>query len=110
MNHNDAGAMLLRELRNNGSYDYDPIGFLDDDPSKARRKVLGLPVIGGLDRLEHTIAQQQPEVVIVSTDKIEPLRLARARHICYASGTMLLQMHLSLDQLPPRTSLKADGR
>jgi UDP-GlcNAc:undecaprenyl-phosphate/decaprenyl-phosphate GlcNAc-1-phosphate transferase len=102
----DGGALLLRELRNNGSYQYEAIGFLDDDPSKARRKVLGVPVIGGVDKLEKIIAEHQPEVVIVSTAKIDAARLARIQHICYASGTQLLQMHFSLEQVPPRASVK----
>ena len=102
----DGGAMLIRELRNNESYDYEVIGFLDDDPSKARRRVLGLPVIGGLEHLERVIAEQQPEVVIVSTSKLQPARLAEIQHVCYASGTTLLRMHFSLDTVPPRASLK----
>ena len=102
----DGGALLLRELRNNEAYDYDAIGFLDDNPSKAWRNVLGLPVVGGIDRLEQVIAERQPEVIIVSTAKIEPARLARAQHVCYASGTVLLQMHFSLDQVPPRTTVE----
>jgi UDP-GlcNAc:undecaprenyl-phosphate/decaprenyl-phosphate GlcNAc-1-phosphate transferase len=102
----DGGALLLRELRNNESYDYDPVGFLDDDPSKARRNVLGLPIVGGIDSLERAIAERQPEVVIVSTAKIEAARLARVQHVCYASGTVLLQMHFSLDQVPPRTAVE----
>jgi UDP-GlcNAc:undecaprenyl-phosphate/decaprenyl-phosphate GlcNAc-1-phosphate transferase len=102
----DGGAMLIRELRNNESYDYEVIGFLDDDPSKARRRVLGLPVIGGLEHLERVIAERQPEVVIVSTSKLQPARLAEIQHVCYASGTTLLRMHFSLDTVPPRASLK----
>jgi UDP-GlcNAc:undecaprenyl-phosphate/decaprenyl-phosphate GlcNAc-1-phosphate transferase len=102
----DGGAMLIRELRNNESYDYEVIGFLDDDPSKARRRVLGLPVIGGLEHLERVIAERQPEVVIASTSKLQPARLAEIQHVCYASGTTLLRMHFSLDTVPPRASLK----
>ena len=101
----DGGAMLIRELRNNDSYDYELIGLLDDDPSKARRKVLGLPVLGGFARLESLIAEQQPEVVIVSTAKIPPDRLAQIQRVCYASGTTLLQMHFRLETVPPRSSV-----
>lgn len=101
----DGGALLLRELRNNTSYDYDAVGFVDDDLSKIHKKVLGVPVLGDIEQLEAIIAEQQPEVLIVSTAKIDPTRLARVQHICYASGTMLLQMHFSLDQFPPRASV-----
>jgi UDP-GlcNAc:undecaprenyl-phosphate GlcNAc-1-phosphate transferase len=102
----DGGALLLRELRSNTRYDYEIAGFLDDDESKMDKKMFGLPVLGGIDRLEATIAEQQPEVVIVSTEKIEAIRLARIQHVCYASGTTLLQMHFSLQQVPPRAPVK----
>jgi UDP-GlcNAc:undecaprenyl-phosphate GlcNAc-1-phosphate transferase len=98
----DGGAMLIRELRNNASYDYEVVAFLDDDPSKMRRRVLGLPVLGGFDQLERVIAERQPEVVIVSTAKLEASRLAAIERVCYTSGTRLLQMHFSLDAIPPR--------
>jgi len=96
----DGAALLLRELRNNRAYDYDTVGLLDDDPAKLNRKVLGLPILGGIDRLEPIIGHQQIELVIVSTAKIEPARLARLQHVCYASGTTLLQMHFSLNRVP----------
>jgi UDP-GlcNAc:undecaprenyl-phosphate GlcNAc-1-phosphate transferase len=102
----DGGAMLIRELRNNDSYEYEVIGFLDDDPSKLRRKVLGLPVIGGYEQLERIIAERQPEVVIVSTGKLHPARLADMQRVCYASGTTLLHMHFSLDAVPPRAPVQ----
>ena len=96
----DGGALLVRELRNNATYDYDTVGLIDDDASKTNKKVLGLPILGGIDRLEHIIAAQQVELVIVSTAKLEDARLARLQDICYSSGTTLLQMHFSLDRVP----------
>src|SRR5262249_38968888 len=33
----DAGAVVVRELRNNPRYGYRPIGFVDDDPGKMRK-------------------------------------------------------------------------
>ncbi len=101
-----AGALLLRELRNNARYDYQTVGFLDDDLSKTHKKMFVLPVLGDIDRLEAIIAEQQPEVLNVSTTKIEPARLARVQHVCYASGTTLLQMYFGLEQLPPRAAVK----
>src|SRR5687767_3132911 len=47
-----AGALLLRELRNNARSDYQTVGFLDDDLSKTHKKMFGLPVLGDIDRLE----------------------------------------------------------
>jgi FlaA1/EpsC-like NDP-sugar epimerase len=41
-----AGAMLVREIRNNPSLGYKAIGFLDDDLTKRDATLLGVPVVG----------------------------------------------------------------
>jgi FlaA1/EpsC-like NDP-sugar epimerase len=39
----DAGEMIVRAIRNNGSvYDYQPIGFIDDNPNKIGRRIHGV--------------------------------------------------------------------
>jgi UDP-GlcNAc:undecaprenyl-phosphate GlcNAc-1-phosphate transferase len=43
---NDAGALLLREVRQNPDLPYNPVGFVDDDPLKKSQRVQGLPVLG----------------------------------------------------------------
>jgi UDP-GlcNAc:undecaprenyl-phosphate GlcNAc-1-phosphate transferase len=96
----DGGALLLRELRSNASYHYQPVAFLDDDGSKRQKRMLGLPIVGGIDTLEHAIAEYRPIAVIVSTTKLHEDRLRRLEMVCYNSGTTLLQLHFSLKELP----------
>src|SRR5579864_1017469 len=92
----DGGAMLVRELRNNPAYDYRLIGFVDDEPSKQGRRILGLPVLGGIDTFEATLAEMRPDVLILSTTSIASDRLARVRRECFASGTKVLEFSFQL--------------
>lgn len=92
----DGGAMLVRELRNNPSYDYRLIGFVDDARSKQGRRILGLPVLGGIDSLETTLAETRPDVLILSTARIADERLAEVRRACLANGTRLLEFSFQL--------------
>lgn len=55
----DAGALLVRELRNNPKRRYLPIGFLDDDPAKLQRRILGVPVLGDLEDIESILARSR---------------------------------------------------
>ena len=96
----DGGALLLRELRSNAAYDYQPVAFLDDDGSKRQKRMLGLPIVGGIESLERVIAEHRPAAVILSTTKLQADRLRRVQTICYDSGTSLLQLRFSLDELP----------
>lgn len=100
----DGGALLLRELRSNATYQYQPVAFLDDDTSKMQKRMLGLPIVGGVDGLEAVIAEHRPEAIIVSTTKLDEERLRRLQAVCYDSGTSLLQLRFSLDELPRLTA------
>ena len=42
----DGGELLLRELLNNRSLKYSPVGFIDDDPGKTGKLIHGLKVYG----------------------------------------------------------------
>jgi len=46
------------------------MGFLDDDPHKQGRLVLGLPVLGEADRLAEILQRQQVQGLIISSPSI----------------------------------------
>ncbi len=92
----DGGAMLVRELRNNPSYDYRLVGFVDDQPSKQGMRILGVAVLGGIETLERTIAEKGADVLILSTARISNERLAHVRRVCFASGIKLLEFSFQL--------------
>ena len=96
----DGGALLLRELRSNRRYNFQPVAFLDDDPAKQLGRMLRLPVLRGVADLESAIATHQPHAVIISTSRLHPDRLREVQRICYLSGTLLLQLRFSLEELP----------
>lgn len=62
----DAGAMIVREMRNNPSYGYQPIGFIDDNPAKVGHRIHGVKVLGNRARLPHIIAETGPDVALVA--------------------------------------------
>ena len=79
-------GMLLRELRNNPQHECVPVGFLDDDPAKRHRSIMGVPVLGGIADVEHFIAKHSPDVVIVSTGKLHPSKFAAVQFACARAG------------------------
>lgn len=62
----DAGAMIVREMRNNPAYGYRPIGFIDDNLSKIGHRIHGVRVLGSRDSLLQIIAAQAPDAVLVA--------------------------------------------
>jgi UDP-GlcNAc:undecaprenyl-phosphate GlcNAc-1-phosphate transferase len=58
------GRSLLRELRETG--DTRVVGFVDDDPTLLRRRLQGVPVLGGSDEIDAVIARAHPDTVLVT--------------------------------------------
>jgi UDP-GlcNAc:undecaprenyl-phosphate GlcNAc-1-phosphate transferase len=97
----DGGAMLVRELRNNSTLGYRPIGFIDDDSGKLGKEILGVPVLGGGDRLAAIIANERADVLVVSTGQIDAARLSEIYKLCDLMGTPVLQSGFHLEPLRP---------
>jgi UDP-GlcNAc:undecaprenyl-phosphate GlcNAc-1-phosphate transferase len=95
----DAGAVLVTELRNNSQHGLTPIGFIDDDRSKLGKRVLRLPVFGGLEDLGAIIGREGVEAIVVSTTRLPPERLLAIEAICHASGTRLLRLRFGIEDV-----------
>jgi FlaA1/EpsC-like NDP-sugar epimerase len=77
----DAGEMIVRDMKNNPFYEYEPIGFIDDDPSKLGQRIHGVKVLGMRDELSKILVEKQPDAVLVAMPKAaldEVRRLVKA--------------------------------
>ena len=63
----DAGEMIVRAIRNNGGvYDYQPIGFIDDNPNKVGQRIHGVPVLGQRDTMPKILKDYQVDEVLLA--------------------------------------------
>jgi UDP-GlcNAc:undecaprenyl-phosphate GlcNAc-1-phosphate transferase len=66
MGAGDGGDLLLRELRNNPSLPYKPVGFIDDDPAKQGHLIHGIKVLGTRQELVYLVEKHGVERVFIS--------------------------------------------
>ncbi len=59
-----SGRSLLRELRETPGEHV--VGFVDDDPRLRRRRMQGVPVLGGLDEIDRVLSEAHADVVLVT--------------------------------------------
>ena len=89
------GELVVRECRANASVDYQPVGFLDDDPTKKGRSVLGLRIYGGVESLPEILKRKSVRGCIVSTPEIMANgHAAQLRLECQGRGLWIKQLRL----------------
>ena len=66
----DAGDMIVREMRKGGGYQ--PVGFIDDDPSKLGRTIHGVEVLGTRADLPRVVRATSPREVLVAIPSATP--------------------------------------
>lgn len=62
----DAGALVIRELQKNSQMNLTPVGFLDDNPSKQKQQIYGVPVVGKITELSKTLDNLKIDEVIIA--------------------------------------------
>jgi FlaA1/EpsC-like NDP-sugar epimerase len=94
----DGGTLALKELQNR-DMPVRILGFIDDDPLKARARVQGYPVLGGYSVLVSLIEADAAELVVVSTRLAEADRFAQLEELCAERRVGLLQLSVDLREL-----------
>lgn len=63
----DAGAMIIRQLRNaNNDSGLNPVAFVDDDPHKQRMHLYNIPVLGAVKDIEKIVERKRIELIIIA--------------------------------------------
>jgi UDP-GlcNAc:undecaprenyl-phosphate GlcNAc-1-phosphate transferase len=95
----DGGELLLRELLNNRSLKYSPVGFLDDDPAKTGKLIHGLKVYGGNGDLNSVCQQHEVDEVLISSSRMTEERLQEILASCRPQNIIVKRMRISIEDV-----------
>ena len=93
----DGGEMVLRELNNNPEWNYQPVGFIDDDPLKKDKVIHGLRVYDGNGSLEELCRQKDIAEILISARNMPPEKLKRIREICRETHVLLKRAQIKIE-------------
>jgi FlaA1/EpsC-like NDP-sugar epimerase len=98
------GRSLLHELRETPGEHV--VGFVDDDPTLAGRRIQGTLVVGGCERIERELGRLRPDAVLVTIPDAPYDRLDAIVRACGDAGIPCRFVRRQLD-LDPQVVLGA---
>lgn len=82
----ESGSLALRLLRRSPEVSHRAVGFLDDDPGKQQRRIMGIPVVGTTEDLERVAEELRVDLVVVALEDLASPAADRSRRACVALG------------------------
>jgi FlaA1/EpsC-like NDP-sugar epimerase len=76
-----AGTMVVRQLLKNDG-DLLPVAFIDDNEKKQRLDILGIPVAGGVDRIEEVVEAYGIEHIVIAIPSLSKKELSTIFQEC----------------------------
>ncbi|MBX3260955.1 MAG: polysaccharide biosynthesis protein [Labilithrix sp.] len=85
----DAGEMLMREIVRIYGRRYEPLGFLDDNPSKHGEHIHGARVLGPIDRVVEIAQSTKIDEIILAIPSLRGREMRRIVEICRPVGAQI---------------------
>ncbi len=82
----DAGALVVREMQKNPQLGLRPVGYLDDDLTKQRHQIHGVPVVGRLTDLRRALEHRPVDEVIIAIPSAGGKVVRLVTDICRLKG------------------------
>jgi FlaA1/EpsC-like NDP-sugar epimerase len=83
-------------MRANGAWNMNPVVFIDDDPAKVHRWIVGVPVRGAIDHLEATMRRYSVDEVVLSSPAINGRVEQRIREVCGRLERPVRRLHMQI--------------
>jgi FlaA1/EpsC-like NDP-sugar epimerase len=78
----DCGIMVAGKLRGSPEANTVPVAFVDDDPSKWKLRVSGIPVVGGRQAIPDTVKRQGIDELIIAMPSVSRREIGELIDVC----------------------------
>jgi FlaA1/EpsC-like NDP-sugar epimerase len=82
----DGGEKLLREISENPNLHYEVAGLIDDNVSKLRQTIHGVPVLGTLDDIGEIAKKREVDEIIIAVQSTSEMEMKRMVNFCENTG------------------------
>lgn len=93
-----AGAAIIRELRDNPRFGKQVIGVIDDDPTKIGTRIMGKKVLGNRDSIPRIVRKRDINEIIIAIPSASRKEIQAIASICEKTGckTSILPGYIDL--------------
>jgi exopolysaccharide biosynthesis polyprenyl glycosylphosphotransferase len=104
-----AGHTIALAIQDSLRHEYQPLGYIDDDPAKAGTVIAGLPVLGNSGKLTEMVeANRVSEIIVAITHAIRG-ELIQALVECNSRGVQITPMTRLYEQITGRLAVEHVG-
>ena len=103
----DCGEKIFREIHDNSQLGYHVVGFIDDDPYKANRKIHGIPVLGNVGEIRNISTKLQVDELLIAVPSASSDSMRTIVHGCEESGILFKTVPGMGELINGRVSVKA---
>ncbi|MBT2736751.1 nucleoside-diphosphate sugar epimerase/dehydratase [Bacillus sp. ISL-7] len=100
-----AGTMVARQLLQNNEADLMPVAFIDDDAKKHRLDILGIPVVGSIDKIETAVTDNDIENIVIAIPSLSKKELNTIFLECAKTNTKTQILPLLEDLMTGKVSV-----
>lgn len=88
----EATHLLLSDMRQDERKLYLPVALVDDDASKQKRKLMGVPVAGPMEQIPALVKELHIQLIVFSVFNISEARKSEILGLCAASGCRVMKI------------------
>lgn len=85
----DAGSMVAAEMLKHREHGFIPVGFIDDDPTKLKARIHGLPVFGTLADMDDIVKTQEIDGAVIAMPSVSRSVIRKIVQQCIPLGIRL---------------------
>lgn len=78
----DAGAIIIKELKAHSELKSKPVAIIDDDLDKIGRKINGVPIVGGRDKIIEVVEKRSIDEIIIAIPSASRKSISEVYNLC----------------------------
>ncbi|MCM3179155.1 polysaccharide biosynthesis protein [Cytobacillus horneckiae] len=87
-----AGTMLVKQLKNNRDTGILPVAFIDDNPTKYKLQIYGIPVVGNSQAISNTVEKLRIDKIIIAIPSLSKEEMQKIFDECAKTKAKTVKM------------------